>query len=315
MTREALARQWPALALVVMMLLAASVIGRNATALDTSIMIAIFSLFALSAGMSYGQAGIPSMATGAFAAIGAYCTGIASVRLGVTPLAGLVLSAGVPALVGYPLARAVTRLSPLPLAIATFVLSGVLQIALNGSGDWTGGYVGLSGVPPVPFASTPLAMHFLSWILVAAVLALYANVLASRFGRAVGTARHDPLRATADGVDVGRLLASFFALSAAVAGIGGWLYAHYISYISPDSLTPNTSISVLLMAVVGGMRTVLGPVLGAALLMILSDHLPSSEAQGMIFGATLVAVLILAPQGLAGIGTRALRVLWPSVVR
>lgn len=143
-------------------------------------------------------------------------------------------------------------------------------------------------------------MHVLSWAIVIAVIALYANLTHSAIGRAVKTARHDPLRATADGVDVPKILASYFALSASVAGLSGWLYAHHLMYMGPESLTIHVSIKTMLMTVIGGAQTFLGPVVGAAFLTLITLYLPASETQGMIFGATLVLVLLVAPRGILG---------------
>lgn len=268
--------------------------------LDNSILVAVFSLMALSVGMSYGQAGILSVATAAFASVGAYATSIITTHYGLSPFVGLFLAITLPMLLGYPMARAITRLSPMPLSIATLLLSMVLEIGIRESGDFTGGYIGLSGIPRLPFASSLEAMHILSWSIVIGVIALYANLTDSAVGRAVKTARHDPLRATADGVDVPKLLASYFALSAAVAGLAGWLYAHHLTYMGPDSLTIQVSIKTMLMAVIGGAQTFLGPVIGAAFLTLITLYLPASEAQGMIFGATLVFVLLVAPRGIVG---------------
>lgn len=268
--------------------------------LDNSILIAVFSLMALSVGMSYGQAGILSVATAGFASVGAYATSIVTAQYGLSPLLGLFLAIVLPMLLGYPMARAITRLSPMPLSIATLLLSMVLEIAIREGGDLTGGYIGLSGIPNLPFAPNLESMHILSWTVVIIVIALYANLTHSAIGRAVKTARHDPLRATADGVDVPKILASYFALSAAVAGVAGWLYAHHLMYMGPDSLTIHVSIKIMLMTVIGGAQTFLGPVLGAAFLTLLTLYLPASEAQGMIFGATLVFVLLVAPRGILG---------------
>lgn len=96
------------------------------------------------------------------------------------------------------------------------------------------------------------------------------------------------------------LLAVYFALSASVAGLAGWLYAHHLTYVGPDSLTMHVSIKVLLMAVIGGASTFLGPVLGAAFLTIITIYLPAAETQGMIFGGVLIIVLLVAPQGVLG---------------
>lgn len=268
--------------------------------LDNSIMIGIFGLMALSVGLSYGQAGILSMATAGFASIGAFGSALLSIRYGLSPWMGLPFAVLAPTLLAYPLARAITRLSPLPLSIATFLLSGIFEIAVREGGDFTGGYVGVSGIPQLPFITGPQQMHFVVWGFVLVVVILYANLMGSTFGLAIKTARHDPLRATADGVDVPHLLASTFAASAAMAGLAGWLYAHHMSYMGPDSLTTHVSISVLLMAVVGGAGTLLGPLVGAALLSFLTLYLPAAETQGMVFGAILLTVLVFAPSGLVG---------------
>jgi branched-chain amino acid transport system permease protein len=250
--------------------------------------------------MSYGQAGVLSIATGAFAAIGGFSTAIVTTHYGMSPYFGLLLSVIVPAVVAYPTARIVTRLSPLPLSIATLVLSSIIEIAIREGGDFTGGYIGLSGIPPISIASTPFSMHIVAWVCVALVLFCYCNLMDSAFGRAVNTVRHDSLRAVADGISVPSVLASFFALSAAVAGLGGWLYAHNLSYLGPDSLNVNVSMQVLLMAIVGGVRKPLGPVIGASLLLLIVSQLPAAETQGMVFGGALVLILLVAPQGLIG---------------
>lgn len=268
--------------------------------LDNSIMVGIFALMALSVGLSYGQAGILSMATAGFASIGAFGSAILSTRYGLSPWWGLPFAVLAPMFLAYPLARAITRLSPLPLSIATFLLSGIFEIAIREGGDFTGGYIGISGIPALPLVTGAQHMHFVVWGVVLIVVALYANLMRSTCGLAINTARHDPLRATADGVGVPHLLASTFAVSAALAGLAGWLYAHHMSYMGPDSLTTPVSISVLLMAVVGGAGTLLGPIVGAALLMLVTLYLPAAETHGMVYGATLLLVLVLAPGGLLG---------------
>ncbi|TRZ95188.1 MAG: branched-chain amino acid ABC transporter permease [Rhodocyclaceae bacterium] len=274
--------------------------------LDNSIVIAIFSLLALSVGLCYGQAGILSMATAAFASVGAFGTAVLTTRYGQSPYVGLLFAVVAPVLLAYPLARALTRLSPLPLSIATFMISSLIELAVHEGGELTGGYIGISAIPRLSLAPTAQSMHFLSWGCVLVTVYLYVNLMRSTYGRAINTARHDPLRASADGVGVPHLLASTFAVSAAIAGVGGWLYAHHLTYMGPDSMTTNVSIQVLLMAVIGGAQTILGPIVGAAMLLLVTLYLPAAETQGMVFGGTLVFVLMVAPRGLLGTEWRAL---------
>lgn len=290
----------PALLVSIIAALAAPFVLPNAFLLDNAIMIAIFSLLSLSAGMAYGQAGILSIAPAAFASVGAFATGIVTTRYGLPPLAGLAIALLLPMVFAYPMALVVSRLSPMPLSIATLLLSMLLELAIREGGSLTGGYSGLSGLPSLSFAPGAQGMYVLSWGLVVAVVLLYANLTDSAIGRAVKTARHDPLRATADGVNVPAVLASYFALSASVAGMAGWLYAHYMTYIGPDSLTLHVSINVLLMAVIGGASTLIGPILGAAFLTSITQFLPARGTQGMFFGGALILVLLLAPNGALG---------------
>lgn len=300
MTNNAWHRQRAAIVVTAVVLVGAVVSWNKPFWMDNGISIGIFGLMALSVGLSYGQGGILSLATAAFASIGAFGSAILSTRYGLSPWFGLVVALTVPPLLAYPLARSMTRLSPLPLSIATLLLSSIFEIAIREGGDVTGGYIGLSGIPPLPGIHGPQQMYVLVWAVVVVVLMLYANLTRSTWGLAVKTARHDPLRATADGVGVPHLLASTFALSAGLAGLAGWLYAHHMSYVGPDSLTTHVSISVLLMAVVGGAGTLLGPIVGTAMLMVLTLYLPAAESHGMVYGVVLILVLTLAPGGLLG---------------
>lgn len=299
-----LQRLRPALIVAVIIAMLSPLIAGSPFWLDNSVIVAIFALMALSAGMAYGQGGILTMATAAFASVGAFATAIITVHYELSPWLGLVAAIALPALLAYPTARAIVHLSPMPLSIGTILLSLVLEHFVREGGSFTGGYIGLSGIPFLTGFDTQFSMHLLGWALVVLTLAFYANLTNSAIGRAVRTAKHDPLRATADGVNVANLLASYFSVTAAVAGVAGWLYAHYMSYVGPDSLTMHVSLRIMLMAVIGGAATYLGPVLGAAFLTLLTLYLPAAETQGMIFGAVLIFVLLVTPNGILGTNWR-----------
>mgnify|MGYP003148040754 CR=1 FL=1 len=300
----------PALIVVVLIGVLSPIIAPSPFWLDNSVIVAIFALMALSAGMAYGQAGILTMATAAFASVGAFSTAILTVHYELPPWFGLPIAIILPAILAYPTARGIVRLSPMPLSIGTILLSLVLEHFIREGGDFTGGYIGISGIPTLPGFESQFSMHILSWTCVVIVLLVYVNLTNSALGRAVRTAKHDPLRATADGVNVAKLLASYFSVTAAVAGIAGWLYAHYMSYMGPDSLTMHVSLRIMLMAVIGGAATYLGPVVGATFLTLLTLYLPAAETQGMIFGAVLILVLLVAPGGVLGTNWLALLRSW-----
>src|SRR5690606_5789307 len=163
-----------------------------------------------------------------------------------------------------------------------------------------GGFIGLGGIPTLEFADEPAIFHLMAWAFVVVSLVIYANIMASAAGRALNTLRNDELRAEADGDRGPHRLAALFAISAGMCGAAGWLYAHYLTYLAPESLAPLLSITVLLMVIVGGSRYVLGPVVGAAALTYLNDWLPD-EIQGMLYGGALVLVLLIAPKGILGV--------------
>lgn len=295
-----LQRLRPALIVALIIAVLSPLIAGDAFWLDNSVIVAIFALMSLSAGMAYGQAGILTMATAAFASLGAFATSILTVHYGISPWLGLLAAIVLPALLAYPMARGIVRLSPMPLSIGTILLSLVLEHFVREGGSLTGGYIGLSGIPALPGFDSQFSFHLLGWALVVVVLIFYVNLTNSAIGRAVRTAKHDPLRATADGVNVANVLASYFSVTAAIAGVAGWLYAHYMSYMGPDSLTMHVSLRIMLMAVIGGATTYLGPVVGAAFLTLLTLYLPAAETQGMIFGAVLILVLLVTPNGILG---------------
>jgi branched-chain amino acid transport system permease protein len=280
--------------------LACTLAPLSATWLDTVILTGILALISLSAGLSFGQAGILSMAQGSFAAIGAYSTAVLATRFGLSAWIGLVLAISLPALLAWGLARMVTRMPELATALATLALATLLEIVARNWDSVTGGYVGIAGIPPVSGFEKAWVFNILVWSFVVVAVLCYENLMRSAHGRALNIVKHDRTRAMADGVAVAPLLSAMLATSGAMAGAGGWLYAHYITYMSPQSLDTIASISALLMAVVGGAGYILGPVLGTFLLNLMGKLLPAQEAQGLFYGGALVVILIVAPEGLLG---------------
>lgn len=290
-----------ALAVAVVCLLTSPIIATNAFWANTSSVVAINAVLALSVGLTYGQCGVLSLAQGAFAAMGAYASAILCARYAFSPWTTLPVSMVLPGLVALPVAWLVSPLSPLVLALATLTFSAIIEILLRSGGDLTGGFVGLSGLPPLFEEQAPVLMHVVNWMAVAAVVLFYANLVNSAWGRAINTIRHDQLRAKADGADVSKLQGIAFSLGAGLAGLGGWLYAHQLSFISPELFGTSVSINAILMAVVGGVSHVVGPVAGAIILSAIYEVLPGQQSRGMFYGTALILTLLLAPRGLLGL--------------
>lgn len=288
------------LIMIVVAVFACTLAPLSATWLDTVILTGVFALISLSAGLSFGQAGILSMAQGGFAAIAAYTTAILATRLGLSAWVSLSLAIALPAVLAWGLARLVTRMPELATALATLALATLLEIVARSWDKVTGGFVGIAGIPPIAGFETAWRFNILVWAFVVLAVMFYENLMNSAHGRALNIVRHDRTRAMADGIAVAPLLSAMLATSGAMAGAGGWLYAHYITYMSPQSLDIHVSITALLMAVVGGAGYILGPVLGTFLLSLLGKFLPAQEAQGLFYGGALIVILVVAPQGILG---------------
>jgi branched-chain amino acid transport system permease protein len=311
-------REWTPAALLILAFLVVMIAAAYRPSLyTTAITIGIYSLIALPLGLIYGQGGTISLAQGAFAALGSYTTAILTGRYGLPPLLTILPSMIVPAVLAFLIARPILRLPELSLALVTLSLGTVIEVALQRGGSFTGSFVGLSGIPPLPFVGqNPILVNIAIWIFVLLAVVMYSQFRQSARGRALNAIRVDRLLAEAMGVSVAFDLAVLFAIAAGVAGLAGWFYAHFIGYIAPDSLSVALSANILFMVVVGGRKAVLGPIVGAAFFTFASDILPGTETQGLFFGILLILVLMLLPDGLLSLqAVRGLSRFVPAGVR
>jgi branched-chain amino acid transport system permease protein len=276
----------------------------NAGLYGTFITIGIFSLLAVPLGLMYGHVGLMSLAQGAFAALGGYTSAILATRYGWSAAGGLVPAVLLPALFAYLISRRVLRLPELSMALATLAFALLLEVMLRSGGSFTGGYEGITGIPPLPLVGdSRLGAHLLVWALVLLCVFCYESLLASPRGRALKAVHVDRLLAESVGFPVARELATLFSIVAGLSGLAGWFYAHYIGYLGPASLGVHLSTNLIFMVVVGGRKYALGPILGAIFFVLASDLIPgAAEAHGMVFGALLILVLLMLPGGLLSLG-------------
>lgn len=296
-------RYLPVLGLVAAVAVVTPLISGNLAYLDTGLTIATTALIALSVGLCYGQAGILSVAQAAFAAIGAYSTAVLTTTYELPLVVGLLAAIILPPLVAFPVAYLVIRLSPLALVLATVVFSEIVYEAIILAEPVTGGFLGRAGLPGLPFDS-PVETFLLAWTLVALVVVVIINVQNSAQGRAMRVLRTDPLLAQSLGISVTSRLAAIFALSAGIAGLAGWLYAHTRYFVAPESLPLELSLTAIMMAIVGGKTRALGPVVGTVALVLIFEVIPSDQAQGIFYGALLILALLFFPTGILGADSR-----------
>jgi len=254
----------------------------------------------------FGHAGALSLAQGAFFGLGAYATAILSTRYGLGFAATFPLSILLPAALAALVAVPVLRLASHYFALATLGLAQVVLLAFVNGGNWTGGALGIAGIAapslwglPVP-RGLPLAA--LIWVTVA-VGALLSRRLTQGLTRLAFTMlRSDPFATAAIGIDGARLRFAAFLLSAGYAGAAGALQAHTVGVVSAETLGFTVMVTCLAMTVIGGSTRISGAFLGALLLTYLPERLRFLEGNALLaYGAALLAMVILAPEGLAGL--------------
>jgi branched-chain amino acid transport system permease protein len=272
----------------------------------------IFAIFASSLNLLVGYAGLPSLGHAAFFGGGAYAAAITAQRLGtdelLVSLGAAVAGAALLALVvGYLAVRAVgIFFLMLTLALAQMVFAIAFQAT-----DLTGGSNGFSGVHrPVLFGIDFNAANDL-YLLVCAVALLVALLLwriaTSSYGRALVGVRENERRMRALGYDTRTLKLSAFVLAGALAGVAGALSAYEFRFVSPNDVALGTSVAGFVMVLIGGAGTLVGPILGAAVVLSIERVLPSQLPAQMVLGIVFIAFVVFARQGLVGAVRRAVR--------
>ena len=269
-----------------------------ATAFLLAALASAWSLLAWGGLVSFGQA--------AFFGVGAYAAALAATH-DVPSWAALALGAAAGAAAGALVSLTALRLSGAPLALATLACAEIGRgIALNCE-RLTGGGAGLVGIPALPGPSgTPRAVaYYLALVLVGVALSTFGWMARSRMGLALAAIRDDSERASLLGVSPASWKLAAFALSGALTGAAGGLYAYMVRVVEPDLVfSPWYSLAPLIMATLGGPRTTLGPAAAAVGLYLASEivfHPLAPALHHSIYAIALIAAVLFLPGGLGGI--------------
>ncbi len=254
-------------------------------------------LLGLSGQMSLGQAG--------FYALGAYGSALTALKLGwpvpLSILFGMLIAAIGGGLVGVFALR--TR--GLYLAMTTLAVGFILDILAQRWIGLTGGAMGLSGIPTLDFGLGklgPTAFFYVAGLSLFAVQLISDFIEQGRLGRNLRAIRESEVFAASVGINVSRWKACIFAFAAALAGLGGAFFAHQSGYVGSDAFSVRLSIALLIAAVVGGLGTKSGPLLGTLILLAIVEVIAGIDKYGLlIYGLILLIVLLMFPKGAAGI--------------
>ncbi len=274
----------------------------------------IYAIAGLGLMLLAGFTGLFSLGHAAFLGVGAYAQAVLA-RAGLPFPLALACAAALSALVGMVVGLPALRVKGIYLGMATLSFGFIVEEVLARWESVTGGNAGIHIKQPDFFGWTMnsgVEFYFLCLVITVAATLGILNLLRAPTGRAFVAIRDSEISAQSMGIYLARYKTLSFALSAALAGIAGALYAHKLQFISPDQFNILQSIDLLLMIVIGGLGSVHGAFLGAIFLIsmpqviaMFKDYLPATIGQapglqGLIYGIALVGFVLFEPMGLYG---------------
>lgn len=250
-----------------------------------------------------GYSGQVSFAHVALSSLGAYTSGLLSLKFGIHPVITILCGAVVAGFFGAIIGALTLRMSGSYLALTTIAFSEIYRIVISLEYEITNGQVGLS-VPGLFGESTSKITYYYAAIALVVIIVFVGiqKLVKSDFGLTIRAIREDETAAAAMGAKVVRHKVIVFAISSAIAGLAGAFLAHYTLLVSPQMATITEMGIVISMSVIGGLGTFIGPVLGGISLEIISEYVKEfGNYHLMIFGLILILVMRFAPMGLAGL--------------
>ncbi len=253
-----------------------------------------------------GMAGLLDLGYVAFYAVGAYSYALLNLHFGLGFWAVLPVGALLAALFGIVLGFPVLRLRGDYLAIVTLAFGEIIRLILENWNDFSEGPSGISNIPRPGFFGIELSLdqaitylYYLMILMVLFTIFIVNRLQNSRLGRAWIALREDEIACQAMGIDKTKTKLTAFALGATWAGLVGVIFAAKTTFINPASFTFLESAIILAIVVLGGMGSILGIILGAAILILLPEYLRfMSDYRMLAFGAIMVGMMVFRPQGL-----------------
>jgi len=280
--------------------------------LHVLILVALYSILAISLNLISGYAGLVSLCQAAFYGVGAYTTALLALNLHTPFLLNLLASVILAGTAGLVVALPSLRIRDDYFVMATFAFQVVVYHLLNNLISFTGGPMGLHAIPAPRLFWITLSGHLgfliLTVVLGALIFWVARRIVSSPFGRILFAIREDEVLALARGKNVNQAKVLVFMIGAAMAAVAGSLYASYITYIDPTSFTVLESILIISIVIIGGAGNLWGSVLGALILIVVPELLRFVGMPGAIagnlrqgfYGLLLILFVIWRPQGLLG---------------
>jgi branched-chain amino acid transport system permease protein len=297
-------RLWPWVAVLIVLLLLplpsfAGLLSPYITVLAIDLLTA--ALFAASLHFIMGPGGLHSFGHAAYFGLGAYAAAVLARQFALPMELALLLSPLVAALGAMVFGWFSVRLSGVYLAMLTLAFAQIVWSVVFQWDAVTGGSNGLTGVWPAPWLASKTAYYYLTLFCVAGAVLLLRRALFSPFGYALRAGRDSPLRADAIGIHVKQQQWVAFVIAGLFAGVAGALFAFSKGSISPESLAVGRSVDGLVMVLLGGLQSLVGPLVGAVTFTWLQDTVArSTDYWRALLGGIILLLVLVFPQGIAG---------------
>jgi branched-chain amino acid transport system permease protein len=287
-----------------------SLSSKTAYYTDVMVFVAIHSIICAGLSLLLGYTGQISLGQAAFYGIGAYGSGILTTQVHLNPWLAMVAGAVIAALLAVIIGMPSLKLKGHYLAMATLGFGMIAYIFLNECIILTGGPSGFGSIPPLSIAyfeiSSTLAFYYFSWFVAVVVLVISLNIVNSRPGRALKAIHGSERAAAAMGIDIARAKVEVFVVSGIFGALAGSLYAHFVTFINPPPFNVFFSLKILMMVAIGGIGSIWGAFLGAALLTFLPEWLSSlQDFDVLAYGVILLLIVMYCPDGIVGLLAKA----------
>ena len=247
-----------------------------------------------------------SLCHAAFMGLGGYTSALLTTRAGLPFVPAFIASFLVPAAAALIVGPILLRLKGVFFVLITFTFGEIVRMTLNEWQSLTGGADGIFRIPPPhPFLQPRLHYYYFALVMAVLCVGAVATLLRSPFGRVIDSIREGDRLAESSGVPVFRFKVVTFVIACGLVGLQGSLQAHYIRYLSPNAYTFLESLNFIIMNVIGGVNSLVGPLIGAVFLTSLPEFLRGwVEYQRFFYGVILVLVMLYAPGGLVELACR-----------
>jgi branched-chain amino acid transport system permease protein len=283
--------------------LMAPVFFKGGYIVNVLVFVGIYTILAVALNLLLGLAGQISLGQAAFFGLGAYISGVLTATHAANPWVAMVIAVIAVGIIAFVLGFPILKLKGHYLAMATLGMGIIVYIIFNETVDITGGPSGLPGIPNLSICgiifNTDMKNYYLVWTFAMVTILLSVNLSASRIGRALRAIHDSEVAARILGVNVRLLKVQIFTVSGVFSALAGSLYAHTVQFISPASFGFNVSIELLTMVIIGGLGSIYGSFLGAAILTLLPELFRTFQDYDIVvYGIVLIVMTMFMPGGL-----------------